>query len=292
VSPTWQSTWQWSTPLASMPISLLLQSLLLSLWSGMPPSRSPSLPLNPSVGILKTLRSLGKSQPRVLAPPLPPHPPATLDNLTVPSWDNPAPAQPLLPPAVPTFTLAPIVNASPPGVTTSSTRLRIKQLQAQVLAMSGVPPPADGILVDTPIPVRRPLSTSAPHSPANVDSPVAFSPNNTAPVQPLPPQAVPTPVPTPLVKDSPSMATTGSTRLLAQQLQAQVLVMSGIPPPAADTLVGPSMSTKDLLRHLQRQVTSLSAAGIQQPTAAGTPQTPAVVFSPPGSVPTDPGSGE
>jgi len=68
--------------------------------------------------------------------------------------------------------------------------------------------------------------------------------------------------------------------------------MSGIPPPAAATLVGPSMSTKDLLRHLQLQVTSLSAAGIQQPMAAGTPQTPAVVSSPPGSVPTDPGSGE
>jgi len=177
-------------------------------------------------------------------------------------------------------------------VTTGSTHLLIKQLQAQVLAMSGVPPPADGILVGTSIPDRSPLSTPASHPFANFDTLTAFSHNNTAPAQPLPPQAVPTPVSTPLVKDSPSVVTTGSTHLLAQQLQAQVLAMSGIPPPAADTLVCPSMSTKDLLHHLQSQVTSLSAAGIQQPMAAGTPQTPAMVFSPPGSVPMDPGSGE
>jgi len=220
-----------------------------------------------------------------------PSPPATLDNLTVPYWDNPAPAQPPLPPAVPTLISAPNANDSPPAVTTSSARLRIKQLQAQVLAMSGVPPPADSTLVDTPIPIRRPPSTPAPHSLANFDSLAALSRNNTAPAQPLPPQAVPTPVSTPLATDSPPVVTTGSTRLLVQQLQAQVLAMSGIPPPAVNTLVGPSMSTKDLLRHLQWQVTSLSAAGIQQPMAAGTPQTPAMVSSPLGSVPTDPGSG-
>jgi len=56
-------------------------------------------------------------------------------------------------------------------------------------------------------------------------------------------------------------------------------------------LVGTSMSTKELLHSLVAQVTSLSAAGIQQPMAAGTPQTPAMVSSPPGSMPMDLGSG-
>jgi len=88
------------------------------------------------------------------------------------------------------------------------------------------------------------------------------------------------------------MNTTGSTHLLVQQLQAQVLAMSGIPPPADDLLVGTSMSTKDLLHHLQSQVNSLSAAGTQQPPVAGTPQTPTAVSSLLGSMPKNPGHGE
>jgi len=52
------------------------------------------------------------------------------------------------------------------------------------------------------------------------------------------------------------------------------------------------MSTKDLLHHLQSQVNSLSAAGIQQPLVAGTPQTPTEVSFPPGTTLADPGRGE
>jgi len=104
--------------------------------------------------------------------------------------------------------------------------------------------------------------------------------------------AIPTLTLTLAVQGTSSARISNSTRLLVQQLQAQVLAMSGAPPSANAPLVGTSMSTKDLLCHLQLQVNSLSAAGIQQPMAAGTPQTPAVVFSPPGSVPMDLGSGE
>jgi len=97
-------------------------------------------------------------------------PPSTSNNLTVSSRDNPAPAQSLLFPVVPTPTFTPLVNDSPSVVTTGSTRLLIKQLQAQVLAMSGVPPPADGILVGTSTPDQSPLSTPASQPLANLTS--------------------------------------------------------------------------------------------------------------------------
>jgi len=68
--------------------------------------------------------------------------------------------------------------------------------------------------------------------------------------------------------------------------------MSGAPPSADDLLAGTSMSTKELLCHLQSQVHSLSAARTQQPPVAGTPQTPTKVSSPLISMPADLGHGE
>jgi len=110
--------------------------------------------------------------------------------------------------------------------------------------------------------------------------------------QPLLSTTLPTTASTPAAADDSSAHTTSSTGLQLQKLQAQVQALTGAPPPTDDSLVGTSMSTKELLRSLVVQVTSLSAAGIQQPMAAGTPQTPVMVFSPLGSVPMDPGCRE
>jgi len=109
------------------------------------------------------------------------------------------------------------------------------------------------------------LSTPTSRPLVNFDNLMVASLDNPAPAQPLLSTVVPTSASTLAAKDRPSVSTTGSTHLLVQQLQAQVLAMSGNPPPADNLLVGTSMSTKDLLCHLQLQVNSLSAAGTQQP---------------------------
>jgi len=126
----------------------------------------------------------------------------------------------------------------------------------------------------------------------NFDNLTVSSLDNPPAAQPLLSTALPTATSAPAAADDSSARTTSSTRLQIQQLQAQVQALTGAPLPTDDSSVATSMSTKELLRSLVAQVTSLSAAGIQQPMAAGTPQTPAVVSSPPGSVPTDPGRGE
>jgi len=117
------------------------------------------------------------------------------------------------------------------------------------------------------------LSTPASWPLVNLDKLTVSSQDNPAPVQPPLSTAVPTPALTPLIQDSPPVATTGSTRLLAQQLQAQVLAMSGTSPDK-DTLMGTSMPTKVLLRILQSQVNSLLATRTHKPPVASFPQTP------------------
>jgi len=233
-----------------------------------------------------------------------------LDKLTVPSQDNPVPAQPPLSTAVPTPALTPLIQDSPPVATTGSTQLLAQQLQAQVLAMSGTSPDKD-TLMGTSMPTKdllrilqsqvnsllatrthKPPVASFPQTPPEASLPWHPAIDNPPPAQPLLSMAVPTLTLALAVNGTSSNRVSNSTHLLVQQLQAQVLAMSGAPPSANAPLVGTSMSTKDLLHHLQLQVNSLSAAGIQQPMAAGTPQTPAMVSSPLGSVPMDLGRRE
>jgi len=223
------------------------------------------------------------------------------DNLTVSSLDNPAPAQPLLSTAVLTSASTPAANASSSVRTSGSTRLLVQQLQAQVLTLSGAPQPISAnesnrrdIKTNSSsweVPNQASVTSSVSRPTVNFDNLTVSSLDNPPAAQPLLSTALPT-ASAPVVADDSPVRTTSSTRLQLQKLQAQVQALTGAPPPTDDSPVTTSMSTKELLRSLVAQVTSLSAAGIQQPMAAGTPQTPAVVSSPPGSVPTDPGSGE
>ncbi len=139
---------------------------------------------------------------------------------------------------------------------------------------------------------QKPPVASTPQTPPEASLPWHPAIDNPPPAQPLLSMAIPTLTLALAVQGTSSARISNSIRLLVQQLQAQVLAMSGAPPSANAPLVGTPMSTKDLLCHLQLQVNSLSAAGTQQAPVAGTPQTPTKVFSPPGSMSMDLGSGE
>jgi len=161
--------------------------------------------------------------------------------------------------------------------------------------LTGAPPPADDSSVGTSMSTKDLLCSlvaqvsSLPA--AGIQQLMATGTLPTPAAQPLLSTPLPAAASVPTADDS-SACTTSSTHLQIQLLQAQVQALTGAPPPADDSSVGTSMSTKDLIRSLVAQVTSLSAAGIQQPMATGTPQTPAVVSSPLGSMPIDPGCGE
>jgi len=141
------------------------------------------------------------------------------------------------------------------------------------------------------LPNQALVTSSVSQPTVNFDNLTVSSLDNPPVSQPLLSTALPTTASAPAAADDSSACTTSSTHLQLQKLQAQVQALTGAPPPTDDSSVGTSMSTKELLHSLVVQVTSLSAAGIQQPMAAGTPQTPAMVSSPPGSMPMDPGSG-
>jgi len=71
--------------------------------------------------------------------------------------------------------------------------------------------------------------TSTSHPLVNFDNLMVSSLENPSPAQPLLSTAIPTSASAPAARDCSSVNTTSSTHLLVQQLQAQVLAMSGAP---------------------------------------------------------------